>query len=105
MRMCGKQLFSTGSTMDALSGYFGLVSKTGYAKPASVKLILLRLFIQDLLAYAKDYVSDEDYAMFGEVLHNTESGDCLLPYSVYCTNRTAYNINGEDGNDYAGPIV
>lgn len=77
-----------------MARYFGLLSSTGSAKPASVKHLLVRLLIQDMLTYAHRYITEKDYEMFGVVLHNLESSDCLLPYSVYCVNRAAYGVNG-----------
>ena len=105
MAMCGNELYSVENANAALGRYFEMLSKTGYVKAGSVRHLLVRLFILDMLKYAADYITAEDYDKFGSLLHNLESGDCLLPYSVYCTNRTAYGVNGEDGNDYAGPLT
>lgn len=102
--MCGNELFSVKANEAAVFRYFGLLSKTGASRPASLRHLLVRLFVLDMLTYAQEFITETDYELFKMMLHNLESMDCLLPYSVFCTNRTVYGINGEDGEDYAGPI-
>lgn len=89
LTMCEKGLISTGKTSDILSRYFFLLKKTGYVKKSSVERMLVVLFILDIVRYMSDCITEEDYKMLQKTLRNMEGHDCLLPYTIYCTNKTA----------------
>lgn len=67
-----------------------MLSKTGYVAPLHVKRILVILFLLDMVRYTSDHISEKDYCEIHKFLRQLEADDCLIPYSVYCTNRTQY---------------
>jgi len=100
--MCEQELISVKKANAILGRYFGQLSETGYVKPNGVSRLLVVLFVLDMIQYMAPYISGDDYRMIGRFMHSLE-GDCLLPYTVYCINRSAYYAYGDDGDDYAGP--
>ena len=76
-------------TADAyLGSYFNTLKATGYVKHSIVTRFLVYTFLIDFVDVMKDYITEEDYAMIGALLNRLfTSGNCLLPYEVFCNNK------------------
>lgn len=88
--MCRKELISEKKAGEILARYFALLSHTGYVKHKSLVRILAILFILDMLKYMSEFINEKDYCELSSFIGRLGAIDCILPYSVFCTNRTQY---------------
>lgn len=71
-----------------VSKYYDRLEKTGYVKRDIVHRFLIYLFLIDLLDWTYDFITDKDYNIINNALNVLFStGNCLLPYMVFCANR------------------
>lgn len=63
--------------------YYKLLAATGYVKRASVRRLIIYLFIINLIDWTFPYISDGDYVAIDKALVRLFSeGGCLFPYSI-----------------------
>lgn len=74
--------------------YFSLLSETGYVKAGLTRRILVYLFLLDFVDFTHAFFTEEDYGMVDRMLQKLfAGGSCLMPYSVFCTNRVKLGRN------------
>ena len=81
------QLISEHKASNIFGGYYSLLSKTGYVSRKVMRSLLMYLFILDMVEYMHGYITSEDYKLIEAALGFLARNSCLLPYSVFCTNR------------------
>ena len=71
-----------------LNRYFSMLKSTGYVKHDIVLRFLIYLFFIDFVDNVYDFITEEDYNVINRALSVLfSSGNCLLPYTVFCANR------------------
>ena len=68
--------------------YYDTLEQTGYVKHDISRRFLIYLFLIDFLDWTYDFITDKDYNVINNALNVLFStGNCLLPYMVFCANR------------------
>lgn len=82
------KLISEEKPKEILKNYFTLLRKAGYVKHPVVFRMLAYLFLLDFISSVSNFIDEKDYLIINRVMKQLfSSGDCLLPYPVYCINR------------------
>lgn len=82
------QAVAENRALDTLDTYFSLVSKTGFVKENVLDRFMAYLFLIDLVEFTHDFFTETDYNIVADALASLFStGNCMLPYPVFCTNR------------------
>jgi len=82
------QLTSKSTAEHPLVGYYDLLTKTGYVKSGRVRKLLLYSFLVNFVEEFSHFITQEDYKQIQLLLTKLfASGDCLLPYPVFCFRR------------------
>ena len=76
----------TNISYEAVSNYFTLLSKVGYADSNKVNKLLLLLFLEEFLEEYKYCITEEDYNTISRILACLEGSSCLIPYIRYREN-------------------
>lgn len=83
------QVLEKGKAIETLNRYFTTISATGYVKPIVVKRFLAYLFLVDFVEKIYEFLDESDYNFIRDALLKLFStGCCLLPYELFCKNRT-----------------
>ncbi len=94
------QVIDEGKALDTTVKYFDILKNTGYIKPGMMSRFMLYLFLIDFVDNTHRFFSEEDYNAVDNALRKLFSnGGCLLPYSVFCTNKVTLGRN-----EYMGPL-
>ena len=94
------QVIDEGMALNTTSKYFDILKNTGYIKPGMMSRFMLYLFLIDFVDSTHRFFSEEDYNAVDNALRKLFSnGGCLLPYSVFCTNKVTLGRN-----EYMGPL-
>lgn len=79
--------------LDYIKGYYDVLSKEGYVKKNTERMFLRYLFLIDFVDTVYYYLTDEDYKVIEDCLHNWFSnGECLLPYPLFCHRCTTVGM-------------
>lgn len=77
-----------------LSGYYDLLTTTGYVKHRTLKVFLIYLFILDFVEYMHAYINEENYKVIDKALSRLfANGGCLFSYPVFCERRATLSAN------------
>lgn len=88
------QVIDEGRALDTTTKYFDILKNTGYIKPGMMSRFMLYLFLIDFVDSTHRFFSEEDYNAVDNALRKLFSnGGCLLPYSVFCTNKVTIGRN------------
>ena len=88
------QVIDEGRALDTTTKYFDILKNTGYIKPGMMYRFMLYLFLIDFVDSTHRFFSEEDYNAVDNALRKLFSnGGCLLPYSVFCTNKVTIGRN------------
>ena len=88
------QVIDEGRALDTTVKYFDILKNTGYIKPGMMSRFMLYLFLIDFVDSTHRFFSEEDYNAVDNALRKLFSnGGCLLPYSVFCTNKVTIGRN------------
>lgn len=88
------QVIDEGRALDTTTKYFDILKNTGYIKPGMMSRFMLYLFLIDFVDSTHRFFSEEDYSAVDNALRKLFSnGGCLLPYSVFCTNKVTIGRN------------
>lgn len=88
------QVIDEGRALDTTVKYFDILKNTGYIKPGMMSRFMLYLFLIDFVDGTHRFFSEEDYNAVDNALRKLFSnGGCLLPYSVFCTNKVTIGRN------------
>ena len=104
------QVIDEGRALNTTVKYFDILKDTGYLKPGMMSRFILYLFLIDFVDNTHRFFTENDYDAVDNALRKLFSnGGCLLPYSVFCTDRvklgrneymgTLKNRITEDGHD------
>lgn len=87
-------MIDEGKALDTTTKYFDILKNTGYIKPGMMSRFVLYLFLIDFVDSTHRFFSEEDYNAVDNALRKLFSnGGCLLPYSVFCTNKVTLGRN------------
>lgn len=88
------QVIDEGRALDTTVKYFDILKNTGYIKPGMMSRFVLYLFLLDFVDSTHRFFSEEDYNAVDNALQKLFSnGGCLLPYTVFCTNKVTLGRN------------
>lgn len=88
------QVIDEGRALNTTTKYFDILKNTGYIKPGMMSRFMLYLFLIDFVDSTHRFFSEEDYNAVDNALRKLFSnGGCLLPYSVFCTNKVTLGRN------------
>jgi len=88
------QVIDEGRALNTTVKYFDILKNTGYIKPGMMFRFMLYLFLIDFVDSTHRFFSEEDYNAVDNALRKLFSnGGCLLPYSVFCTNKVTIGRN------------
>lgn len=88
------QVIDEGRALDTTVKYFDILKNTGYIKPGMLSRFVLYLFLLDFVDSTHRFFSEEDYNAVDNALRKLFSnGGCLLPYTVFCTNKVTLGRN------------
>lgn len=88
------QVIDEGRALNTTAKYFDILKNTGYIKPGMMSRFMLYLFLIDFVDSTHRFFSEEDYNAVDNALRKLFSnGGCLLPYSVFCTNKVTLGRN------------
>lgn len=77
------------AVLSHMAKYFDRLSAHGYVGAGTTELYLRYLFLADFVELLHAHITDDDYAKITRLLNMTFStGNCLLPYPVFCERRT-----------------
>lgn len=82
------QAIAEDRALKTLDTYFSVVEKTGYVKENVLDRFMMYLFLIDFVEFTHDFFTEKDYDIVADALASLFStGNCMLPYPVFCTNR------------------
>lgn len=82
------QAIAEDRALKTLDTYFSVVEKTGYVKENVLDRFMMYLFLIDFVEFTHDFFTEMDYDIVADALASLFStGNCMLPYPVFCTNR------------------
>lgn len=88
------QVIDEGRALNTTVKYFDILKNTGYIKPGMMSRFMLYLFLVDFVDSTHLFFSEEDYNAVDNALRKLFSNSgCLLPYSVFCTNKVTIGRN------------
>ena len=87
-------MIDEGRALKTASKYFEILKHTGYMKPGMMQRYVLYMFLLDFVDYTHGFFTDKDYNAVDNALRKLfANGGCLLPYSVFCTDRVKLGRN------------
>ena len=88
------QVIDEGRALNTTIKYFDILKNTGYLKPGMMSRFILYLFLLDFVDNTHRFFTENDYDAVDNALRKLFSnGGCLLPYSVFCTDRVKLGRN------------
>ena len=94
------QMIDEGRALEITKTYFDILGYTGYIKPDLMSRYFLYMFLLDFVDYTHRFFTAEDYNTVDKALRKLFiNGGCLLPYSVFCTDKVKLGRN-----EYMGPL-
>ena len=88
------QVIDEGRALNTTIKYFDILKNTGYVKPGMMSRFTLYLFLLDFVYKTHRFFTENDYDAVDNALRKLFSnGGCLLPYSVFCTDRVKVGLN------------
>ena len=94
------QMIDEGRALEITKTYFDILKYTGYMKPGMMSRYTIYLFLLDFVDSTHRFFTEEDYNTVDRLLRKLfVNGGCLLPYSVFCTDKVKVGTN-----DYMGTL-
>ena len=88
------QMIDEGKALETTVKYFDILKNTGYVKPGMMQRYFLYMFLLDFVDYTHGFFTVEDYNAVDNALRKLfANGGCLLPYSVFCTDKVKLGRN------------
>lgn len=82
------QVIAEKKALSTLETYFSLVDNTGYVRDNVLDRFLMYMFLIDFVEFTHDFFTEDDYNTVADALSVLfTTGNCLMPYPVFCTNR------------------
>ena len=77
---------------NTLTNYFAMLRNTGFASKAATRRVLAQILLNEWMNSDMSYFMEEkDYNIIAHAVRNI-TGDCLIPYTNYCTQKAKVGI-------------